>query len=84
VPKDLWDGFEEVRKRRKKPLTDRARELVVAKLLTLRQNHDVRAVMEQSILHGWDSFYDLKPPDGKAGPPAKPASAEHWAFALAA
>jgi hypothetical protein len=61
VPDDAWKDFEQMRVKRKKPLTDRARALAVGKLDDLRSSgHDVRAVIEQSVLHSWDTFYELK------------------------
>lgn len=76
VPADLWTEFEALRKKRKKPLTDRARDMAVAKLQALQDGgHDVKAVMEQSILHAWDTFYPLKSD-------AAPAAAEAWSDAV--
>ncbi|MCZ4330758.1 DUF1376 domain-containing protein [Castellaniella denitrificans] len=76
VPADLWREFEALRKKRKKPLTDRARDMAVAKLQALQDGgHDVKAVMEQSILHAWDTFYPLKSD-------AAPAAAEAWSDAV--
>jgi len=89
IPKDLWQGFEESRKKRKKPMTDRARRMALATLQDLAgKGHDVKAVMEQSILHAWDTFYPLKTAVEKfAAPPgiesAKPKDDAYWAFALA-
>ncbi|MDS1141731.1 hypothetical protein RE432_14920 [Pusillimonas sp. SM2304] len=61
IPADLWAGFEEVRKKRKKPMTDKARQMAVNKLAALRAGgNDPKAVMEQTILHAWDTFYPLK------------------------
>lgn len=61
VPSELWMEFEDVRKKRKKPMTNRARQLAVNKLKTLVDDgHDVKALLEQSILHAWDTFYPLK------------------------
>lgn len=61
VPSELWDEFEALRKKRKKPMTDRARGLAVNKLASLlNEGHQVDAVMEQTILHSWDTFYPIK------------------------
>lgn len=61
VPEDEWADFEEVRRKKKKPLTDRARALAVKQLMRLRDDgQDVREVIEQSVLHSWDSFYEVK------------------------
>ena len=76
MPADLWTEFEALRKKRKKPLTDRARDMAVSKLQALQDGgHDVKAVMEQSILHAWDTFYPLKTD-------ATPAAAEAWSTAV--
>lgn len=61
VPDDAWNDFEQMRVKRKKPLTDRARTIAVSKLDALRSDgHDVRAVIEQTVLHSWDTFYELR------------------------
>lgn len=68
VPADLWGEFEALRKKRKKPMTDRSRTLAVAKLQALQDGgNDLKAVMEQSILHAWDTFYPLKPDAAPVG-----------------
>lgn len=61
VPEDAWKDFEQMRVKRRKPLTDRARSIAVGKLDDLRQDgNDVRMVIEQTILHSWDTFYEIK------------------------
>lgn len=61
VPAEDWADFEEVRRKKKKPLTDRARVLAVGELKKLRSaGQDVQAVIQQSVLHSWDSFYEVK------------------------
>lgn len=61
IPKELWREFEDVRRKRRKPMTDRARQLAVGKLESLvAEGNDVSALLEQSILHAWDTFYPLK------------------------
>lgn len=61
VPAEPWQQFEEMRRKKKKPMTDAARKLAVTKLDTLRSaGHDAAAVIGQSVLHAWDSFYELK------------------------
>jgi hypothetical protein len=58
VPADAWEAWEEVRKKKRSPLTDRARQLAVAELQRLRDGgHDPRAVIERAVLKGWLSFY---------------------------
>lgn len=60
VPSDAWQDFEETRQKLRKPLTDRARQLLVAELQRLRdEGNDPRAVIERSVLRGWQTFYPL-------------------------
>ena len=67
VPAEPWGQFEEMRRRKKKPMTDAARKLAVTKLDTLRSaGHDVATMIDQSILHAWDTFYAPKTNDGPA------------------
>lgn len=66
----VWPDFEDHRKKLKKPMTDRARSLIVAKLESLeREGHDPIAVLEQSIRRGWQDVFPLPagtaPADGK-------------------
>lgn len=61
VSSDAWSAFEDSRKKLRKPLTDRARQLAVAELQRLRdQGHDPIAVIESAVLHGWQTFYPPK------------------------
>lgn len=79
VPAEPWQQFEEMRRKKKKPMTDAARKLAVTKLDTLRSaGHDAAAVIGQSVLHAWDSFYELK---GGAAP-AVPGDDQPWTGAV--
>lgn len=79
VPAEPWQQFEEMRRKKKKPMTDAARKLAVTKLDTLRSaGHDAGAVIGQSVLHAWDSFYELK---GGAAP-AVPGEDQPWTGAV--
>ncbi|AZR93912.1 hypothetical protein BBB39_09120 [Bordetella trematum] len=61
IPAEPWRQFEEMRRKKKKPMTDAARKLAVTKLDGLRADgHDVAVTIEQSILHAWDTFYAPK------------------------
>jgi hypothetical protein len=61
VPKEAWASFEDSRKKLRKPLTDRARQLAVAELQRLRDGgHNPIAVIESAVLRGWLSFYPIK------------------------
>ena len=80
IPEKSWKSFEEMRRKRKKPLTDRAREMAVAKLQALQAGgNDPGAVIDQTVLHAWDTFYPLKTDDSN-GPQLAPAEA--WETSL--
>lgn len=53
--------FEEMRKKIKKPLTDRAKQMLLTELTKLSTNEDTQlAILNQSILHNWQTVYALK------------------------
>ena len=61
VPSESWAGFVEMRKRSRKPFTDRAAELIVKKLEKLRASgEDVAEVLDQSTRNGWQDVFPLK------------------------
>lgn len=63
-------AFEEMRKRIKKPMTQRARELLLGNLKKLSSDEGEQVkILEQSILKGWQDVYplhDRSEPAGKA------------------
>lgn len=71
IPAETWAAFEEHRNRLRKPMTDRARALIVGKIDKLGQ--DPVELLEQSIRKGWQDVFPLRD-DG--APPARdrPAS----------
>lgn len=61
VPTEEWDEFRQMRTRMRAPMTPKAEQLAIKQLDRLRQaGADAKAVVEQSILRGWKSFYPLK------------------------
>lgn len=61
IPKETWDEFLEMRKRIKKPPTDYAKKLLVAKLDKFRSvGQDVKQVLEKSITSGWQDVFEIK------------------------
>jgi hypothetical protein len=62
VPKETWAAFEEMRRAIKKPMTDRARDLVVAALARMSgpAGQQAQAILEQSIRNNWQDVYPLK------------------------
>lgn len=61
IPKETWDEFLEMRKRIKKPPTNYAKKLLVAKLDKFRSvGQDVKQVLEKSITSGWQDVFEIK------------------------
>jgi len=56
------EDFKDFRKKIKAPLTDRAVDLLIAKLKTLAgDNEEIKiAILEQSIMNGWKGVFALK------------------------
>ena len=79
IPADPWRQFEEMRRKKKKPMTDAARKLAVTKLDALRAaDHDVATMMDQSILHAWD----VLPAEGRRGVAGALGSDQPWTGAV--
>jgi len=57
-----FQGFEAMRRSIKKPLTDRARQMIVNKLVELAPNDAATqaAILDQSTLHSWQGVFALK------------------------
>lgn len=54
------EDFESMRKTKKKPVTDRAREILIGKLRKLSDDESVMTeIVEQSIERGWMSFFPI-------------------------
>lgn len=61
VPMRDWADFVQMRKQMKKPMTERAIQLAIGKLDRLaKDGHDPAAVLQQSILNGWQDLYAPK------------------------
>lgn len=61
LSQDDWKAFEDSRKKLRKPMTDRARSLVLAELEKLRaRGQDPAAVLSQSVRKGWLDVFPLK------------------------
>jgi len=58
IDPEAWAGFEEMRKLLKKPLTDRARKLILYELHRIKTaGHDPNAALDQSTNHCWADVY---------------------------
>jgi hypothetical protein len=67
-----WKDFEEVRRKIKKPMTDRARAAIVAKLeKMMNEGKDPREVLENSIRNGWQDVYEPKSKGNNYGKQSK-------------
>jgi len=63
IPSDAWEGYVAMRKRQRKPMTDRARNLKVAELQRFRdEGYDLQAILDKSTSNCWT---DLYPPKGE-------------------
>lgn len=63
MPADSWSEFVKFRKQIKAPMTDRAQELALKKLATLKdEGNDPVAVIEQSMINGWKGLFEVKEP----------------------
>lgn len=61
VDRDAWDGFEEMRKKQRAPLTDQARKLALATLEKLRMaGHNPAMVLDQSVMNCWKGLFELR------------------------
>lgn len=59
IDPEAWAGFEEMRKMIRKPMTDRARKLLLTRLDAIHKaGHDANAALDQSTLKNWDSVYE--------------------------
>jgi hypothetical protein len=77
IPQEAWKAFEEHRNRLRKPMTDRARVLIVLELRKL--GGDPVLILEQSIRKGWQDVFPLH--DNGTGGGGKPTAREPKGFA---
>lgn len=72
IPADAWRAFEEMRQRVRKPMTNKAREMIVGELDGLRRaGHEPGEVLLQSVKNSWQGVFPLK---GKPAPVASAAA----------
>lgn len=61
VPAEAWAGYEEMRRKMRKGMTIRAKELAIGKLGRLRDaGHDPGAVLDQSVMNSWQGLFEVK------------------------
>jgi uncharacterized protein YdaU (DUF1376 family) len=62
LPEAHWNDFVEFRKFIKKPMTDRAKQLMLSNLQKIKDNgHDPILAMNKSIANNWVDIYEPKP-----------------------
>lgn len=58
---EAWFGFLEMRKKIKKPPTERACQLLIKKLVMFHNaGHDANAILDQSTTNGWQDLFEIK------------------------
>jgi len=61
LPAEAWAGFVAMRKKQRKPMTDKAVERMIARLDTMRaEGHDIAACLNQSEDNCWSDVYPVK------------------------
>ena len=66
IPQEEFEEYRKMRIRNKKPMTDRAVELAILKLESLKEKgHDPKKVLEQSTFNSWQGLFPLKPEEKK-------------------
>ena len=77
IDPEAWAEFVDMRKRIKKPLTQRAAERQLFRLFELKEaGHDPNAALIQSSDHYWQDCY--APKDMKIEPKSRTATADAW------
>lgn len=76
------EDFEEMRKRIKAPMTDRARQLLMSRLKKLSGGDETTmiAILEQSIVNSWKGVYEIKDgyKDADSGSDAAGGTPDGW------
>ena len=62
ISQEVWEGYREMRKKMKKPLTDRAEQLAIKKAVSLSVKCRCTPddIIDQSTMNGWLGFFELK------------------------
>lgn len=74
IPVKAWDGYLDMRAKKKKQPTELARDLVIAELAKLREaGQNVEAVLNASTRNGWTDVYPVKGESGHVSPQSNEA-----------
>ena len=69
IDKEAWEGFMDMRKAMKKPLTLRAAKMILAELYRIKAaGHDANAALDQSTVHNWCDVYQPKAKEIEVAP----------------
>jgi hypothetical protein len=61
IPVDAWGGYLDMRKKIKRPMTDRAISLAIGTLDRLRvDGNDPGAVLDQSTMNAWQGLFAVR------------------------
>ena len=61
IPVDAWNGYVDMRKKNRKPMTDRAIELKFKELENFKnQGFDIAAILDKSTSNNWTDIYPPK------------------------
>jgi hypothetical protein len=88
VPAEAWAGYEQMRCKARKPMTDRARALALTKLQELAASgHPPGEVLDQSTLNNWQGLFEIKERNngnslgrhhGQGGGERRPSASIDW------
>lgn len=61
IDPEAWEGYLEMRKKIKKPMTKRAETIAIRKLEKLMfEGHDPNEVLDQSTFNSWQGLFGIK------------------------
>lgn len=61
IPADAWAGYVDMRKKIKKPMTDRAVQLAIGTLEKYRDaGQNIGAVLDQSTMNSWQGLFEVR------------------------
>lgn len=64
IPNDAWEGWLEMRKARRKPMTTRAWNRAIARLEAMMIcGQDLTEILDRSTINGWTDIYHIKDND---------------------
>ena len=74
-----WNDFSEMRKKLKKPMTDRAKAIAVENLVKLQSlGNDPVAVLDQSTFRSWQGLFEVKGDDQRSSRASPKSFPEKW------